>query len=154
MICKTYVCIKKGWCYGHDRRACKLWTRPSCILHRSTIDTTVVYTTVVYVTDTTAARWWHTPTKLLPLTSPNPNPNTNPTLTLTLNPNRTLTLTLINPTKPYNICAQIVDTQNNFFRIYKRNFCARRSGVWGGASYCTTAEIRFFSCRQQSHLSV
>jgi len=29
--------------YGHD----------PCILHRSTIDTTVVYTTVVYVTDTT-----------------------------------------------------------------------------------------------------
>jgi len=41
-------------------------------------DTTVVYTTVVYVTDTTAARWRHTPTKLLPLNSPNPNPNTNP----------------------------------------------------------------------------
>jgi len=43
-------------------------------------DTTVVYTTVVYVTDTTAARWRHTPTKLLPLTSPNlnPNPNRNP----------------------------------------------------------------------------
>jgi len=37
-----------------------------------------VYTTVVYVTDTTAARWRHTPTKILPLTSPNPNPNTNP----------------------------------------------------------------------------
>ena len=34
----------------------------------------VVYTTVVYVTDTTTARWRHTPTKLLPLTSPNPNP--------------------------------------------------------------------------------
>jgi len=28
-----------GWCYGHDRRACILRTRPSCILHRSTIDT-------------------------------------------------------------------------------------------------------------------
>jgi len=84
----------KGWCYGHDRRACILRTRPSCILHKSTIDTTVVYKTVVYVTDTTAARWRHTPTKLLPLTSPNPNTNPNP------NPNRTLTLTLINPTKP------------------------------------------------------
>ena len=82
-------------CYGHDRRSCILWTRPSCILHKSTIDTTVAY-----VTDTTAARWRHTPTKLLPLTSPNPNPN----LTLTLNPNPkpepylTLTLTLtVNP---------------------------------------------------------
>jgi len=31
-----------------------------------------------------------TPTKLLPLTSPNPNTN----------PNRTQTLTVINPTKP------------------------------------------------------
>jgi len=41
-------------------------------------DTTVVYTTVVYVLHTTAARWRHTPTKLLPLTSPNPNPNPNP----------------------------------------------------------------------------
>ena len=39
--------------YGHDHRV-------TCILHRSTIDTTVVYTTVVYVTDTTAARWRHT----------------------------------------------------------------------------------------------
>ena len=52
-----------------------LRTRPSC-LH--TTDTTVVYKTVVYVTDTAAARWRHTPTKLLPLTSPNPNLNTNP----------------------------------------------------------------------------
>jgi len=34
----------EGWCYGHDRRACILWTGPSCTLHRSTIDTTVVYT--------------------------------------------------------------------------------------------------------------
>jgi len=42
------------------------------------IDTTVMYTTVVYVTDTTAARWRHTPTKLLILTSPNPNRNRNP----------------------------------------------------------------------------
>jgi len=67
-----------------------LWTRPSCILHRSTIDMTVVYKTVVYVLHTTAARWRHTPTKLLPLTSPNPNTN----------PNRTQTLTVINPTKP------------------------------------------------------
>jgi len=47
-------------CYGHDRRAAYYGhDRPSCILNRSTIDTT-----------TTAARWWHTPTKLLPLTSP------------------------------------------------------------------------------------
>jgi len=38
--------------------------------------------TVVYVTDTTAARWRHTTTKLLPLASPNPNTNTNP------NPNK------------------------------------------------------------------
>jgi len=98
-----------------------LQTRPSC-LH--TTDTTVVYTpqihyrhdrrvqdgrVLVYVTDTTTARWRHTPTKLLPLTSPNPNPNLNtnanpnrnhnPNPTLTLNPNRTLTQTLINPTK-------------------------------------------------------
>jgi len=36
-----------------------------------------VYKTVVYVTDTTTARWRHTPTKLLPLTSPNPNSNPN-----------------------------------------------------------------------------
>jgi len=28
------------------------------------------------------------------------------------------------------------------------------AGFVGGANYCTTAEIRFFSCRQQSHLSV
>jgi len=41
-----------------------------------------VYKTVVYVTDTTTARWRHTPTKLLPLTSPNHNTNAN------LNPNR------------------------------------------------------------------
>jgi len=59
-----------------------------------------VYTTVVYVLHTTAARWRHTPTKLLPLTSPNPNTNPNPKPGLTLNPNHTLTLTLINPTKP------------------------------------------------------
>jgi len=66
-----------------------LRTRPSCL---QTTDTTVVYTpqihyrhdrrvsytTVVYVTDTTSARWRHTPTKLLPLTSRNPNPNPNP----------------------------------------------------------------------------
>ena len=32
---------------------CTLRTRPSCILHRSTIDRTVVYMTVVYLTDTT-----------------------------------------------------------------------------------------------------
>jgi len=64
--------------YGHDRRACILRTRLSCIPHRSTIDTTVMYMTIVYVLHTTAARWRHTPTKLLPLTSPNPNPNTNP----------------------------------------------------------------------------
>ena len=38
-----------------------LRTRPSCILHRSTIDTTVVYTTVLYVLHTTAARWRHQP---------------------------------------------------------------------------------------------
>ena len=79
----------------------------------------VVYTAVVYVTDTTAARWRHiNQLKLLPLTSPNPNTNSNPILTL--NPNRTLTLTLkirLNP----NICAQIVDTKNIFFRIYQRN---------------------------------
>ena len=74
-----------GWCDWHDRRACIPRTRPSCILHKSTIDMTNVYTTVVYVMDTTAARWRHTPTKLLSLTSPNPNPNH--------------TLTLINPTK-------------------------------------------------------
>jgi len=43
-----------------------------------------MYTTVVYITDTTAARWRHTPTKLLPLTSPNSNPNRNPNT----NPNR------------------------------------------------------------------
>jgi len=46
--------------YGHDRRVYS--TKP----------------TAVYFTDTTAARWRHTPTKLLPLTSPNPNSNTNP----------------------------------------------------------------------------
>jgi len=46
-----------------------------------------VYKTVVYVTDTTAARWRHTPTKLLPLTSPNPNPNTNPNHKPNPNPN-------------------------------------------------------------------
>jgi len=34
-------------CYRHDRRTCILRTRPSCILHKSTIDTTVVYKTVV-----------------------------------------------------------------------------------------------------------
>jgi len=45
-----------------------------------------VYKTVVYVTDTTAARWRHTPTKLLPLTSSNPNPN--PNLNANPNPNR------------------------------------------------------------------
>jgi len=38
------------------------------------------------VTDTTIARWRHTPTKLLPLSSPNPNPNTNPNPNC--NPNR------------------------------------------------------------------
>jgi len=42
--------------YGHDRRACILRTQLSCILYRSTTDTT-----------TMAARWWHTPNKLLPL---------------------------------------------------------------------------------------
>jgi len=51
--------------YGHDRRV-------------YSTDTTVVYTTVVYLLHTTAARWRHTPTKLLPLTSPNPNTNPNP----------------------------------------------------------------------------
>ena len=93
---ETVICNILGWCYGHDRRACILRTRPSCILHRSIMDTNVVYKTVVYVTDTTAARWRHTPTKLLPLTSPNPNTNAitlTVTLTLTLNPNPTLTLT-------------------------------------------------------------
>jgi len=65
-----YVCFwyQKFWWLG------LLWTRLSCILHKSSIDTTIIYKTVVYVTDTTAARWRHTPTKLLPLTSSNPNP--------------------------------------------------------------------------------
>jgi len=31
----------------------------------------------MYVMDTSAVRWRHTPTKLLPLTSPNPNTKTN-----------------------------------------------------------------------------
>ena len=54
-------------------------------------------------------------------------------LTLTL----TLPLTLLNP----NICAHIVDTQNNFSEFIKGIFSARRvSGVWGGASNCTTCE--------------
>jgi len=59
------------------------------MLHRSTIDTTVVYKTVVYVTDMTAARWRHTSTKLLPLTSPNhnPSPNTNANPNSNRNPN-------------------------------------------------------------------
>jgi len=43
--------------YGHDRR--------------------VYSTDPLYVLHTTAARWRHTPTKLLPLTSHNPNPNHN-----------------------------------------------------------------------------
>jgi len=38
---------------------------------------------LVDITDTTAARWRHTPTKLLPLTTTSPNPNPNCTLTLT-----------------------------------------------------------------------
>ena len=42
-----------GRCYRHDCRACIVQTRLSCILHRSTIDTTVIYTTVVYTTVTT-----------------------------------------------------------------------------------------------------
>ena len=58
------------------------------VLHKSTIDTTVVYTRVVYVTDTTAERWRHTPTKLLPLTSPNPNPNPNTNPNPNPNPNK------------------------------------------------------------------
>jgi len=40
-------------CYGYDRRASTVRTRPSCIIRRSTIDTTVLYTTVVYMVHTT-----------------------------------------------------------------------------------------------------
>jgi len=49
--------------YGHDRR----------VYSTDPLDTTVVCTTVVYVLHMIVARWRHTPTKLLPLTSPNPN---------------------------------------------------------------------------------
>ena len=42
---------------------------------------------MVDVTDTTAARRRHTPTKLLPITSPKPNPNTSPNPNPNPNPN-------------------------------------------------------------------
>jgi len=44
--------VRKVGCYGHDRRTYIVWTRPSCVFCRSTIDTAVVYTSVEYVTDT------------------------------------------------------------------------------------------------------
>ena len=50
----------------------------------------------------------------------------------------TLTLTLLNP----NICAHIVDTQNNFFSEFIKGIFSARcvSRVWGGASNCTTCK--------------
>jgi len=61
-----------------------------------------------------------TSTNQLRKTDPNANTNRNPNL----NPN-------FNPTKP-NICAHIVDTQNNFFSefIFSAEVCRRVCG-WG-----------------------
>jgi len=77
--------------------------RPSC-LH--TTDTAVVYTPQIHY------RYYeHDRRKMATHTKQ----TTTTALTLTLNPNRTLTLTVINLTINPDICAQIVDTQNNFF---------------------------------------
>jgi len=107
------------------RPSCPLYftrrTRPSCIVHRWTIDTTFVSIASEIGDTTVAGRWRHlTPPKLLPLTN-----QTKLTLIITLTVTDSVTVIFFT-------CILLTPTKR-LYRNNERNFCGgSERGSWVG----------------------